>query len=141
MGQWANGLLTVHRPYEELKEVVNSFQQNGGVGKPMYLKVQLSYARTEEAALQGASDQWRNNVLPPQRLADLPTVEDFDRRGMSVTEQELRQGVNISADITIHKELIKQYASLGFERIILHNVNRDQETFIKDFGARLLPHI
>lgn len=141
MGQWADGLLTVHRPYEELKEVVNAFQQNGGTGKPMYLKVQLSYAKTEKAALQGAFDQWRNNVLSPQLLADLPTVEDFDRRGISVTENELRQGVNISADIATHKELVQQYASLGFERIILHNVNRDQETFIKDFGAMLLPYI
>jgi hypothetical protein len=28
---------------------------------------------------------------------------------------------------------------LGFERIILHNVNREQELFIKTFGQKILP--
>jgi hypothetical protein len=28
---------------------------------------------------------------------------------------------------------------LGFTRIILHNVNREQENFIKVFGEKVLP--
>jgi hypothetical protein len=28
---------------------------------------------------------------------------------------------------------------LGFDRIILHNVNRQQEVFIKTFGEKVLP--
>jgi hypothetical protein len=30
---------------------------------------------------------------------------------------------------------------LGFERIVLHNVNREQELFIQDFGEKVLPRL
>ena len=53
MGEWADGIITVHRPFAELKEVVDAFRKNGGGGKPIYLKVQLSFAKSEEEALQG----------------------------------------------------------------------------------------
>ena len=63
VGSWADGLITISRPPEELKKVVDAFRRGGGSGKPMYLKVQLSYDRSEEEAWQGAHDQWRGNIL------------------------------------------------------------------------------
>ncbi|HEY0772354.1 MAG TPA: TIGR03885 family FMN-dependent LLM class oxidoreductase, partial [Sphingobacteriaceae bacterium] len=78
IGSWADGLITVSRPVGELREVVEAFRNGGGEGKPMYLKVQLSYDSTNERALQGAWDQWRTNVLPPEILDDLWTVKQFD---------------------------------------------------------------
>ena len=71
MGEWADGIITVHRPFAELKEVVDAFRKNGGEGKPIYLKVQLSFARSEEEALQGAWDQWRTNIFHSTVLGDL----------------------------------------------------------------------
>jgi hypothetical protein len=47
--------------------------------------------------------------------------------------------VNISSDLQVHTDFIKSYIDLGFDTIILHNVNRDQETFIEDFGEKVLP--
>lgn len=40
IGSWADGLITVSKPIDELTQVVNAFRENGGKGKPMYLKVQ-----------------------------------------------------------------------------------------------------
>jgi len=57
MGAWAEGLLTVHKPIEELQQLVDAFKINGGKDKPLYLKVQLSYAATEEHAINNAYDQ------------------------------------------------------------------------------------
>jgi coenzyme F420-dependent glucose-6-phosphate dehydrogenase len=42
---WADGLITLSKPLEELKKTVREFRQNGGDGKPMYLKVQVSSRR------------------------------------------------------------------------------------------------
>jgi coenzyme F420-dependent glucose-6-phosphate dehydrogenase len=47
----------------------------------------------------------------------------------------------ISTDPQEFISLIKSCMDMGFERIILHNVNRDQETFIKDFGKMVLPNL
>jgi probable non-F420 flavinoid oxidoreductase len=139
MGSWADGIITVHRPFEELKEVVDAFRSNGGQNKPIFLKVQLSYAETEEEALHGAWEQWRTNIFHSTVLGDLWQVEQFDELGKFVQPEELRQMVRISSDIKQHIEWIRQDMQLGFERIILHNVNKQQELFIKVFGEKVLP--
>ncbi|WP_207426142.1 TIGR03885 family FMN-dependent LLM class oxidoreductase [Pedobacter sp. SYSU D00535] len=138
-GSWADGLITISKPIEELREVVKAFRDNGGEGKPMYLKVQLSYAHTEEEALMGAFDQWKTNIFQGTVLADLPTVAHFDAAGEFVKPEDLFGKVNISASPEKHTQWIKEYESLGFQKIILHNVNREQELFIKDFGEKVLP--
>lgn len=140
-GNWADGLVTVHKPYEELKEVVDAFRNNGGEGKPMYLKVQLSYARNEEDALLGAHEQWKANVFQGTVLGDMPTVAHFDAAAEFVKPEDLKNMVRISSNLQQHINWIKQDISLGFEKIILHNVNRDQQTFIKDFGENVLSHL
>lgn len=140
MGSWADGIITVHRPFEELKEVVNAFRNNGGQDKPIFLKTQLSYAETEEEALQGAWEQWRTNIFHSTVLGDLWQVEQFDELGKFVQPEELKQMVRISSDIEQHIDWIRQDMQLGFERVILHNVNKQQESFIKVFGEKVLPH-
>jgi coenzyme F420-dependent glucose-6-phosphate dehydrogenase len=140
MGSWADGMITVHRPFKELKEVVDAFRNNGGGNKPVYLKTQLSYADTEEKALQGAWDQWRTNIFHSTVLGDLWQVKQFDELGKYVQLEELKDMVRISSNVRQHIDWIQQDMQLGFERIILHNVNRDQQQFIEVFGEKVLPH-
>jgi len=136
---WADGLITVHQPAAKLREVVAAFKRGGGANKPLLLKVQLSYARTEEEALTGAWDQWRNNIFSGDELGDIWHVHEFDEKGNSVKPEDMYGMVHISADLGRHIDWIGQYIDMGFERIMLHNVNRQQERFIKDFGRVVLP--
>ena len=41
MGEWAEGLLTAHKPADELKKIVNSFRKGGGEGKPITCRCSL----------------------------------------------------------------------------------------------------
>ena len=141
MGEWADGLITVSSPLNELKKVVESFYKGGGKGKPMYLKVQLSFEKTADDALEGAFDQWRTNIFGGSVLGDLWKVEHFDALGEMVQRDELDKMINISPSPQFHLDKIKQYIDLGFERIILHNVNRNQEYFIEEFGKHVLPQL
>ncbi len=141
VGSWADGLITIHKPYEELKKVVAAFREGGGEGKPMYLKVQLSYGQTYEAALGEAHHQWRTNIFSGTVLGDLATVAQFDAMGEFVQPDEVKNMVRISNDVAAHIDWIQSDIDLGFERIILHNVGRNQEMFIKDFGEKVLPRL
>jgi probable non-F420 flavinoid oxidoreductase len=141
MGGWADGLITINRPVEDLKNVIDAFRNSGGEGKPLFLKVQLSYARTYQEALMGAHDQWRTNILPAEILDDLWLPKQFDAAAQFVRPEDLEKSVNISCDPKKHVEWIRSYAGLGFDRIILHNVNREQENFIADFGEKVLPEL
>lgn len=140
-GAWADGLITISKPIQQLKETIKAFQQGGGKEKPMYLKVQLSYAEDEETAMQGAYDQWRTNIFSGNVLGDLWKVEQFDALGEMVKAEDLKSMINISSDLKKHIGWIRQYIDLGFERIILHNVNRGQELFINTFGEKVLPEL
>jgi probable non-F420 flavinoid oxidoreductase len=139
VGGWADGLLTISQPIEQLKEVVDAFRRGGGEGKPMYLKVQLSYDQTKEAAQQGAYDQWKSNIFPNGMLTELRLPEQFDMAGDLVNVIEVDKMVNISADINQHIDWLQQYVDLGFEQVSLHNVNLEHERFIDDFGQKVLP--
>lgn len=141
MGNWADGLITVHKPLNELKATIEGFKKNGGEGKPLFLKVQLSYAHAEKEALNGAFEQWRTNVLSGEILDDLWQVKQYEAAAQFVRPEDLKESVLISSDPKQFINWIQSYIDLGFERIILHNVNRDQETFIKDFSEKVLPHL
>lgn len=139
VGGWADGLITISAPYEKLRKVVEAFQRGGGEGKPMFLKVQLSYAQDEAQARQGAYDQWRNNIFENVMLAELQIPAQFDEAAEFVKPEDLNNSVRISADPEQHIEWLQKDVELGFSEIILHNVNRQQQGFIEVFGERVLP--
>jgi len=99
MGGWADGLITISRPFEELKKVVQAFRAGGGKDKPVFLKLQLSYSLTEEASLKGAYEQWVTNILPNNLLSDLAQVRHFKEAATFVKPEDLKDMVHVSADL------------------------------------------
>ena len=122
-----------------LKEVVDAFRRGGGEGKPMILKVQLSYHSDEKIAKEGAFEQWRNNIFKSEVLSDLKTPAQFEAMGEFVTMEDVEGNVRISSDPQQHIEWLQKDIELGFDELILHNVNREKEQFIDVFGKEVLP--
>lgn len=141
VGSWADGLVTIDRPREELEEVVASFREGGGESKPMFLQVQLAYAPTDREAEQAAFEQWRTNIFSSSVLSDLRMPAEFDAAARFVKPEALHGPVRISSDIERHIDWLRQNLELGFSDIYLHNVHPDQEAFIDRFGERVLPEI
>jgi coenzyme F420-dependent glucose-6-phosphate dehydrogenase len=139
LGSWADGMITVSHPHDSLQEVVAAFRRGGGEGKPMYLKVQLSYANDENTALEEAYDQWRTNIFPSSILANLRHPQQFDAIAQFVKPEDMYQHVRISADPERHIQWLQRDIELGFNEIYLHNVNRQQENFIQVFGENVIP--
>ncbi|MEJ8803641.1 TIGR03885 family FMN-dependent LLM class oxidoreductase [Pontibacter sp. H249] len=136
---WADGLITVSKPIDKLKEVIKAWRDNGGEGKPMVLKAQLSYDKTEDEARRGAHEQWKSNVFGSRLQSELKTPKDFEEAAKFVTPDQMDEAVNISSDPQRHIEWLQEYIDLGFDKIDLHNVNRKQEQFIEVFGEKVLP--
>lgn len=138
VGGWADGLITVNRPHEQLKQMVDAFRRGGGAGKPMFLQVHLSYAASDEEARREAYHQWRSNIGDSSVLAELRMPAQFDAASAHVRPEDLDGSVRISADLACHKQWLRQDLSLGFSGLYLHNVGRNQPAFIEAFGAHLL---
>jgi coenzyme F420-dependent glucose-6-phosphate dehydrogenase len=139
VGGWADGMITIGQPVDAVREVLEAFREGGGEGKPTFLQVQLSWAADEDEARDEAFDQWRTNVFESPVLASLRTPEAFDAAADFVHPDDLDGHILISADTERHVEWLREYADLGFERLYLHNVGRDQAGFIEAFGERVLP--
>ncbi|HEY9691037.1 MAG TPA: TIGR03885 family FMN-dependent LLM class oxidoreductase [Oculatellaceae cyanobacterium] len=139
LGSWADGLITVSRPPQELQKVVDAFHRGGGEGKPMILKVQISYAADEATARHGAHEQWRNNVFKSALLSELQMPAQFDAAGEFVQPDELDGPVRISSEPQQYIEWLQKDLEMGFSELILHNVNREQQQFIEAFGDQVLP--
>jgi probable non-F420 flavinoid oxidoreductase len=139
LGSWADGLLTAGIRVAELQEIVQAFRSGGGAGKPIYLKLNLSWAPTEEEALTQAYEQWRWNVLGGDVNWELTCPEQFERAARFVRPEDMHSDVFISSDPRRYVDWIRDCAQLGFESIDLHNVGRNQREFLTVFGREVLP--
>ncbi|MFF5078338.1 TIGR03885 family FMN-dependent LLM class oxidoreductase [Actinoplanes sp. NPDC000266] len=136
--KWADGLVTVNAPEEQLRAMIAAYRDAGGTG-PVCLQVHLSWAPTQDEAERIAHDQWRSNIFAPPVCWDAETVEHFDVISENVTVEQVAKVVNISADLEEHTDLLRRYAALGFDRIYLHHVGQNLTPFIDAFGSKVLP--
>ncbi len=60
---------------------------------------------------------------------------------MFVREEDMREHVHISSDIHQHIAWLQQDLDLVFTQLMLHHVNLQQERFIEDFEAKLVPEL
>jgi coenzyme F420-dependent glucose-6-phosphate dehydrogenase len=140
-GGWADGLITVSMPLDRLRAIIDAFRDGGGAGKPLLLQAKLSYAGDENAAFNGAHEQWRSNIFDGAVSEDLRTPQQFEAIGRHVRPTDVAAAVHVSADAARHAAWLSELFELGFEEIQLHNVHREQERFIDVFGRDVLPQL
>lgn len=136
-GQWAEGMLTTGGDLQEVKDKINAFRAAAGTEKPIYVQEAFSFSTTTQAALKGAHDQWRSNLISKEQLDSFWLPVQFDMAAQNITEEQVGQQLDLYTDIQALQEKLFQYQQLGVQRVILHNVNREQEYFI-DQAAGIL---
>jgi probable non-F420 flavinoid oxidoreductase len=139
VGGWADGMVTVNQASDKLVRMIAAFRDNGGEGKPVFLQIHVAYGRDEAAALAVAHEQWRTNVFAPPLCWDLELPEMFEAAARFVRPEDVKDTVLVSADPERFVAWLAEFAALGFERIYLHHVGKEQRAFIDAFGERVLP--
>jgi probable non-F420 flavinoid oxidoreductase len=135
---WADGLVTINQPVDVLRDIVSAYRDAGGRG-PLALQVHLSWASTTEEAEAVALDQWRTNVFTEPVNWDTETAEAFDVMGEHVGIEGVRRAVEVSEDLSWHRDRIAELAGVGFDDVYLHFVGQEQGGFIDAFGEHVLP--
>lgn len=138
-GKWADGLLTTYQPKGELEKIINAFRAGGGVNKPIHVKFTFSYARHEQTAKDEAFHQWRANCLDAKKLAEVQSVKQFDDLSKDVSLEKVMSTIPVSSEPQLFIELIQEIIALGSNHIVCHNVGRNQQEFINDFGSYVIP--
>jgi probable non-F420 flavinoid oxidoreductase len=139
VAEWADALITVSQPDEELDRVVDAFRSNGGKGKPMYLQVHVAWAPTEGEARDAAFAQWRQNTLDNSVMTTLAHPSQIAAAARHVRPEDVDGAVRISSDLERHVAWLRADLERGFEALYLHEVGPEQERFIDTFGRHVLP--
>ena len=141
VGGWADGLITVRQPTEQLRRVIEAFHEGGGGGKPVAVQVHLSWAEDEETALAIAHDQWRTGLLGPDLAWNLELPSQFDAATRHVRPGDVAEAVLVSSDTGRHVKWLLELAELDVDAISLHHVGQEQDRFIETFAEHVLPEV
>lgn len=145
-GRLADGLITVGAPLEKISGLFAKFAEGAReAGKdpdtlPKVLQLHLSWADTDEQAMANALHEWPNGGMKFPK-ADIRSPWDFEQMAKLVRPEDFAGRMVVSADPDVHRAEIQKYVDLGFDRIYLHNVGRNQREWIDVFGAQVLPKL
>ncbi len=72
---------------------------------------------------------------------DIRSPHDFEQMAKLVRPDDFEGRMVISSDPDVHRKSVQQFLDLGFDRIYLHNVGRNQAEWIDVFGEEVLPSL
>jgi G6PDH family F420-dependent oxidoreductase len=145
-GRFADGIITVGAPLEKIGGLFDRFAEGAReAGKdpdsmPRILQLHLSWAETDEEALSNAMTEWPNGGMKFGK-ADIRSPHDFAAMAQLVRPEDFEGRLVISADPDVHRAYIQRFVDLGFDRVYLHNVGRNQREWIDVFGRDVLPKL
>jgi G6PDH family F420-dependent oxidoreductase len=145
-GRFADGIITVGAPLEKVGGLFDRFAEGAreaGKDPDSMLKVlqlHLSWAPTDEEALANAVREWPNGGMKFAK-GDIRSPHDFAAMAALVRPEDFEGRMVISSDPEVHRAHIQRFADLGFDRIYLHNVGRNQAEWIEVFGRDVVPHL
>lgn len=142
-GRLVDGLITVERPRERLEQLLQRFDEGArDAGRdptqmPKVLQLHVSWAETEQAAVSNALTQWPNGALGIP-TGDIRSPFTFAQLARHVGPEDFEGRVLISSDPDVHRAHLQRFADLGFTRIYVHNVGRNQDDFIKMYALHVI---
>jgi len=145
-GRVADGLITVGAPLEKIAGLFGKFEDGAReAGKdpstmPRLLQVHLSWAPTDEEAMANAMREWPNGGMKFPK-GDIRSPFDFEQMAKLVRPEDFAGRMVVSSDPDVHRAELQRYADLGFDRIYLHNVGRNQAQWLEVFGREVLPKL
>ena len=145
-GRHADGIITVGAPLEKIGGLFDKFAEGAReAGKdpdqmPRVLQLHLSWAETDEQALTHAMTEWPNGGMKFAK-ADIRSPHDFAAMAQLVRAEDFEGRLLITSDPDAHRAYIQRFVDLGFDRVYLHNVGRNQAEWIEVFGREVLPKL
>jgi coenzyme F420-dependent glucose-6-phosphate dehydrogenase len=145
-GRYADGIITVGAPLEKIGGLFAKFAEGAReAGKdpeamPKVLQLHLSWAPSYEQALANAMTEWPNGGMKFAK-ADIRSPLDFEQMAKLVRPADFEGRMVISEDPDVHRAAIQRFCDLGFDRVYLHNVGRNQAEWIEVFGRDVVPKL
>jgi G6PDH family F420-dependent oxidoreductase len=145
-GKTVDGMITEGAPLDRLAVLIERFaagaKESGRDPDHLtkLLRLHVSWAPTEAEALENAMREWPNGAMKFAR-SDIRSPFEFEQLARLVRPEDFEGRVVISSDPDVHRAAIQRCVDLGFDRVYLHNVGRNQKEFVEVFGRDVIPKL
>lgn len=120
-------------------ELLETFGNAGGEGKPRYGQITVCFAESEQEARQTAHEVWPNAALKGPLPQELPLPSHFQEAAEMVSEDDVAKMIACGPDPERHVALIEKYAEAGYDHVYVHQVGADQDGFFRFYESEILP--
>lgn len=143
-GRMVDGIVVDGAPVEKVAPLLQRFAEGGReIGRrpesqTRIIRLHLSWAPTREEAVMNALREWPNAGMRFPK-SDIRSPFELEQIARTVRPDDFEGRVLISDDPDVHRAHIQRYLDLGFDRVYLHDVSREQARFLDVFGREVLP--
>jgi G6PDH family F420-dependent oxidoreductase len=143
-GRSVDGLIIDGAPYDKIAGLFERFDEGakeiGKTGGTKVLRLHVSWAATYDEAMTNALTEWPNGGMRFPR-SDIRSPFEFEQLAKLVRPEDFDGRMLVSSDPDEHRAHIQRFLDLGFDRVYLHNVGRNQAEWIEIAGRDILPKL
>jgi coenzyme F420-dependent glucose-6-phosphate dehydrogenase len=138
--KYADGLWTLGDP-EQAPQMIETYKGAGGKGE-IVLQALISWAETDEAALEGAR-KWKGAQPPEYYVDDWHDPQKmYEHAEDEMSDDEYQEKAVISADPKEHVKRLQALVEMGATTIAIMNCSgADPEGAIRTYGEKVLPEL
>jgi G6PDH family F420-dependent oxidoreductase len=141
-GRTVDGIIVDGAPIDKIAGLLSRFDEGAREAgrKPgtKVLRLHVSWAPTHEEAMRNSITEWPNGGMRFPR-SDIRSPFEFEQLARLVRPEDFEGRMLVSEHPDDHRAHIQRYLDLGFDRIYLHNVGRNQRDWIDVFSRDVLP--
>jgi coenzyme F420-dependent glucose-6-phosphate dehydrogenase len=140
-GAWADALITISKPRTRCARWSTRSARAAARASRCSCRRSSRSRRRGTEALRAAHEEWGTNIFDSPLLTDLRMPRDFEAAAKYVRPEDVTDASARLGKRRRTRGVDPRDVELGFERVYLHNVHRDQRRFIDVFGARCCPQL
>lgn len=134
-GNCGDGLIVV----DGKSELLDIFKKTGGEGKPAYSEISVSFAETDEKAVDMVYEYWPLMAIKGKLSWEIATTTHFEGLAENVKKEDIPERILCSFDPQAHIDKIKENIDAGFDLICIQQVGNNQDEFIEFYREEVLP--
>jgi G6PDH family F420-dependent oxidoreductase len=120
-------------------DLIRTFRDAGGAGKPMQVGTKVCYGPDEATARETAHRIWRNEALPGELAQVLPTPEHFQQAASLVEPDAMVTPVG--PDAGTHLQALRKFVDAGYDELYVQQIGPEQDAFFDFYASKVIPEL
>ena len=120
-------------------DLIRTFRDAGGAGKPMQVGTKVCYGPDEATARETAHWIWRNEALPGELAQVLPTPEHFQQAASLVEPDAMVTPVG--PDAGTHAQALRKFVDAGYDELYVQQIGPEQDAFFDFYASKVIPEL